>query len=124
MSIEEFFSHELNEWSRSIEFYLAELDIFNERLAEVTAKNTKNAVLTTAEHFQNQFILQKENLQVLKHKVQVQKDKLQEEAKKTFGLDDLDIVDAQHFLRESVHLSEKILLELKHSFYRFLSKVF
>lgn len=124
MSIEEFFSHELNEWSRSIDFYLAELDIFNKRLAEVTAKNTKQAVLATAEHFQNQFILQKENLQVLNHKVQVQKGKLQEDAKKAFGLDDLDIVDAQHFLRESAHLSEKILLELKHSFYRFLSKVF
>jgi len=124
MSIEEFFKHELNEWGKNIEFYLADLDILKERLVEVAGKNTKASVMAGAEHFQNQFILQKDNLQHLNHKVKVQKDKLDAEIKKITGLGDLDLVDNQHFLREAVQLNEKIFQELKHSFYRFLSKVF
>ena len=124
MSIEEFFSHELNEWTRNIDFYFADLTILQERLNEVANKNTKEPVMANVEHFQNQFIVQKDNLQVLKHKINVQKDSLEAEVKKLVSLADLDIVDTQHFLRESIQLNEKIFLELKHSFYRFLAKVF
>jgi hypothetical protein len=124
MSIEEFFSHELNEWSSSTDFYLADLAILQERLNEVADKNTKEPILASVEHFQNQFIVQKDNLQVIKHKINVQKDRLEAEVKKLASFADLDIVDMQHFLRESIHLNEKIFLELKHSFYRFLAKVF
>jgi hypothetical protein len=124
MSIEEFFKHELNEWGKSIEFYLDDLDILKQRLIEVAHKNTKAPVMAAVEHFQNQFIVQKDSLQALKHKVQLQKDKLDAEIKKITSLDDLDLVDGQHFLREAVQLNEKIFQELKHSFYRFLSKVF
>ena len=124
MSIEEFFSHELNEWTRNIDFYFADLTILQERLNEVANKNTKEPVMANVEHFQNQFIVQKDNLQVLKHKITVQKDNLEAEVKKLVRFVDLDIVDTQHFLRESIQLNEKIFLELKHSFYRFLAKVF
>ncbi len=124
MSIEEFFKHELNEWGASIEFYLVDLDILQNRLLEVAGKNTKTGVLEGVEHFQNQFIVQKNNLQALKHKVQAQNDKLEAVIKKIKALDDLNLVDEQHFLRDAVQLNEKIFQELKHSFYRFLSKVF
>jgi hypothetical protein len=123
MSIEEFFSHELNDWDKTIDFYLADLDMLKERLQEVATKNTKAVVLENVEHFQNQFIVQKESLQAINHKIQVQKDNLGAEIKNIAGLNDLGIVDTQHFLRESVHLAEKIFLEVKHSFYRFLSRV-
>ena len=124
MSIEEFFSHELNEWTRNIDFYFADLTILQERLNEVANKNTKEPVMANVEHFQNQFIVQKDNLQIIKHKINVQKDSLEAEVKKIVSLADLDIVDTQHFLRESIQLNEKIFLELKHGFYRFLAKVF
>jgi len=124
MSIEEFFSHELNEWDRNIDFYFADLAILQERLDDVASKNTKEPVMANVEHFQNQFIVQKDNLQIIKHKINVQKDSLEAEVKKLVSLADLDIVDTQHFLRESIQLNEKIFLELKHSFYRFLAKVF
>ena len=80
--------------------------------------------MVSVDHFQNQFIVQKDNLQLLKHKINVQKDSLEVEVKKLASFADLDIVDTQHFLRESIQLNEKIFLELKHSFYRFLAKVF
>lgn len=124
MSIEEFFKHELHEWRANIEFYLADLDILDNRLMEVAGKNTKTTIMVGVEHFQNQFTLQKNNLQVFKHKVQEQDDKLNAVVKKIDPLNDLNIVDEQHFLREAVQLNEKIFQELRHSFYRFLSKVF
>ena len=91
---------------------------------EVAGKNTKTTIMVGVEHFQNQFTLQKNNLQVFKHKVQEQDDKLNAVVKKIDPLNDLNIVDEQHFLREAVQLNEKIFQELRHSFYRFLSKVF
>ncbi len=124
MSIEEFFKHELQEWNASIEFYLVDLDILQNRLIEVAGKNTKTAVMEGVEHFQNQFIVQKDNLQSLRHKVLAQNNKLEAVIKNIKALDDLNLVDEQHFLREAVQLNEKILQELKHNFYRFLSKVF
>jgi hypothetical protein len=124
MSIEEFFKHELNEWGANIEFYLVDLYILNNRLIEVAGKNTKAPIMAGVEHFQNQFIVKKNNLQAFRHKVKTQNAKLEAVIKKINGLDDLNLVDEQHFLREAVQLNEKILQELKHSFYRFLSKVF
>ncbi len=124
MSIEEFYSIELNEWTMSLEFYLGDLDILKERLQEVAHKNTGKSVLASVEHFQDQFIVQKENLQILRHDIQKQKEYLTAELKKFSHLNNLDITDAQHFLRERVQMTEKIFLELKHSFYRFLAKVF
>lgn len=123
MSTEEFFSIELGEWSRCIDFYLADIDILQERLQEVAVKNTKAPVMENVERFQNQLILEKDNLQILRHKIHVQKDKLVTEVKKSSCLADLDIVDTQTLLREKIQLAEKIFLDLKHSFYRFLARV-
>ena len=123
MSIEQFFAHELNDWEKGIDFYTTEFNMLEERLREVLAKNTKASVTAGAEHFQNQFIIQKDNLALLRERLGVQKQHLEAEIKRVISLDELAMAESQHFLRESVHLSEKIFLELRHSFYRFLSKV-
>ena len=124
MSIQEFFSHELNTWNNSIDFYLEDLAILQERLAEVTNKNTKTAVLVQAEHFQNQFAIQKAKLEEVRTNIKSQKEDLAASLKQAAAIYDLDIVDAQYFLRESIQLEEKIFMEMKHSFYRFLARVF
>lgn len=123
MSLESFFNTELNEWATNIDFYISDLAILEKRLEEVAQKNTKAPVLASVEHFQNQFIVERETLRGLKHAVHVNAEKMQEEIKKFSRIHNLDIVDHHSLLRESVQLSEKIFLELKHSFYRFLSKV-
>jgi hypothetical protein len=124
MTIEEYYNRELNEWASTITFYLGETDILKNRLTEVAAKNNKPSINAQVEHFENQFVVQKNSLQLLQHKMRIQMDRLAAEVKAGTGLNNLDIVDEQHFLRESVHLAEKIFIELKHSFYRFLAKVF
>jgi hypothetical protein len=124
MSAEELYSHEIIEWNNSIAFYLSEIDILQERLLEVAAKNNKEAVSASIEHFQNQFILQKQNLQVLRHDVHKQHDAITVEIQKANKIFNMYIVDNQFFLRERLQMIEKIFVETKHSFYRFLAKVF
>ena len=123
MSRDIFFTSEIAEWNGNIDFYLADLDILKQRLLEVASQNTKPAIMESIEHFQNQFIVQKENLQTLKHNINAHKEKLVEEITAHNRIYNNDLVDTQHHLREAIQLSEKIFLELKHSFYRFAAKV-
>lgn len=123
MTAQELYTIELNEWSKTIDFYLEELRIFEERLAEVSIKNNKPTVTVSIEHFQNQFIVQKEALQTLGRDVHRQQDQIVAQVKAKEIITDMDIVDTQFLLRDRVHLAEKIALELKHSFYRFLADV-
>lgn len=123
MTAQELYTIELKEWSKIIKFYLAELDIFEERLAEVCLKNNKRPITASIEHFQNQFIAQKEALQALNRDVKRQQDSIVSQVKASEVITDMDIVDMQFLLRDRVHIAEKIALELKHSFYRFLANV-
>ncbi|HEY0297621.1 MAG TPA: hypothetical protein VGB84_00235 [Arachidicoccus sp.] len=124
MAIEEFYNQELNEWQKSIYFYLEDINMMEERLRYVTEKNTKTEVLQGVEHFQNQFIAQRAALQLLKHEVHRQKETFETEIENSFQLTNLSVVDTQFLLREKVHTAEKIFIETKHSFYRFLANVY
>ncbi len=65
-----------------LEFYTEEIAILKERLSEVTAKNTDKEVLKQVEHFQNQFIIQRNNIHELKHNIKIHENKLQMEVAK------------------------------------------
>jgi len=123
MTADEWYTIELNEWNRVIDFYFEELALFNERLAEVAGKNNKPAVTGAIEHFQNQFIVQKEVLQALKHDMHRQLAEITSQVKGAAKITNMNTVDTEFVLRDRVHTAEKILLELKHSFYRFLATV-
>ena len=52
------FEHRI--WTNNMKFYRDELKIFENRLEELVTRNTKLEVTAQIEHFQNQFILQRE----------------------------------------------------------------
>ena len=120
MSKEAFCNYELNDWERSIGFYFDEIAIFEERLREVIQKNTQPEILAATEHFNNVFITQKESLCALKADITQQKEKLEKDFKSIAQFNDFNTVDTQFLLRERMHLFEKLFLEIKHSFCRFL----
>ncbi|MFM7472561.1 MAG: hypothetical protein ACKO00_01420, partial [Crocinitomicaceae bacterium] len=60
-----------------LEFYTEEIAILKERLSEVTLKNTDKEVLKQVEHFQNQFIIQRNNIDELKHTIKIHENELQ-----------------------------------------------
>src|SRR5690242_732236 len=59
-----------HEWLRELDFYELEIKILQKMLQEVTAKNTNDEARAGIEHFQNQFILQKNNLDELRASIE------------------------------------------------------
>ena len=53
--------NENKEWTSNLSFYKDEIKIMENRLVEITSKNTSKEILAQVEHFQNQLIIQKEN---------------------------------------------------------------
>jgi len=62
-------NYEHTDWLRAIEFYKDDLSVLQKRLAEVAFKNNRESVEAGIEHFQNQFLIQKNNLDELRHYV-------------------------------------------------------
>lgn len=122
ISLADFCHKEIREWRSSLELFMQELNGYNNRLNDVTAKNSKDVVLRQVEHFQNQFIVQKDNLQTLLHEIKIQEQNIAEDVKRDKIIDDNDIIGNQSFLREKVHTAEKIFVALKHDFYNFLAR--
>lgn len=64
------------EWAKKIAFYKDEIKIMNERIAEVASKNSSKDVLSKVEHFQNQLIVQKNNMDEINHLINLSEDQL------------------------------------------------
>ncbi|MFM7007241.1 MAG: hypothetical protein ACKOWX_08300 [Flavobacteriales bacterium] len=60
---------ENQDWLKRLDFYKEELNILRERLDEVTAKNNQAEFLKSVEHFQNQFIIQRNHIDELAHQI-------------------------------------------------------
>jgi hypothetical protein len=60
-------NYEHFDWLKAIDFYKDDLSVLQKRLAEVSFKNTGKEVMADVEHFQNQIIVQRNNLEELSH---------------------------------------------------------
>ena len=69
------------EWTNKLKFYKDELEVLNKRLDEIVSKNNNQDVLKEVEHFQNQFIIQKNNIDNISHDVKMNEEKLFNEIK-------------------------------------------
>jgi hypothetical protein len=75
-----FNQHEENtDWKNRLDFYKTEIQILKNLLGEVAEKNTAEDVQKQVEHYQNQFIVQRNNIDLLAHNIQLNEDKLQKE---------------------------------------------
>lgn len=73
--------HQETDWLRELEFYKQEISVLTNRLEEVAAKNTSKETLAQVEHFQNRFILLKEQHDILRHDNAARSERLNEMAK-------------------------------------------
>lgn len=108
-------------WLKSIAFYEGELDILNERLLEIASKNTGEETMAQVEHFQNQFIIQRNNLDELKHQVHAHDLLVSQEAKQHSGKMDTSNDAVHNKVKESFNKTEEIINGLRREFNRFLS---
>lgn len=107
-------------WTRELIFYKEEIKIFEDHLQMLLKRNNKNGVPEQVEHFQNQFILQKEVIDFLKHDLGVSERQLARFAHDLSG-DGIETIkmDNHGKLRERMSTFRKIYKEMKHEFRQF-----
>ena len=107
---------------RGLNFYKEELRILELRLFEVASKNNSFEARQGIEHFQNQFVIQQNNIHDLRHKLDKHDANMAVDANMHAGhVNQVFIQEEQDILNEYRRL-EKIIKELRREFNLFLSK--
>jgi len=114
------FDHEL--WLIEMAYWNQEIDVLDKYLAAVIASKADNALLVEVEHFQNQFIIQKNFINSLKHDVKAQ-EQLIELLEKDINNRTLTTkkADDEYEIRDKMLTNQKLYNELKGSFKKWLS---
>lgn len=114
---------ERNNWNQSIAFWKDDLGSMQNRLESIVSANSKTEVTAQVEHFQNQFIRQREVLDILKHDIhEAEADMAREVEANPVATDRKTAPDHGH-LRDQVVTFEKLYAELKTEFNTFAAKV-
>ncbi|NNF02548.1 MAG: hypothetical protein HKN22_07665 [Bacteroidia bacterium] len=112
---------EHDEWQNKIKFYKGELSQFNTRLSDLVSKNSSPEILPSVEHFQNQFIRQREVLDIMRHDMKQHENAIEEKESEKVSPED-KIVKAHSVQQEKLDQFEKLFQELRNEFHLFLNK--
>ena len=115
------FEHTL--WAKELSFAAGELKFFEKKLGEIVGTISNREVLASLEHFQNQFIRQKEVVDELNHAIGIHEQDLSNRLKTDAELDDT-MAKTHAKVREDMMTFRKLFAELKTEFFQFLGKVF
>lgn len=112
---------EHKQWMNELKFWEDEIKSFDIRLGEIVTRYTSNEIRARVEHFQNQFILHDEVIDIMKKEV-----KTHEKVIANYAEDHPVAIDRVHFddhtnLRERMDTQRKIYGELKMEYFSFLS---
>ena len=107
-------------WMNELSFCKEEINLFESHLEILVKKNTDVIVRAQIEHFQNQFIREKEVIDELRHKLHISERQLAGFVKELSGLGLESIkMDNHGNLREDMKTFRKIYSELKKEFRHF-----
>lgn len=110
------------EWIRSMDFYEDDIDTLEGRLVEIVKKNNSHDAMAGVEHFQNQFIVQRNNIDELRHSIHEHSGKVAADAEQHAGKMEVIRTGEHDLLKEEVQNFEKVINELRHEFNLFLAK--
>lgn len=115
--------HEENStWTNSLQFYKDEIVILRERLSEIAAKNTNKEILAEVEHFQNQFIIQRNNIDEIMHLIKQNENAIIAEINSNPIAVDHRKVKAHTEEKEQMESFEKTFNDLREEYNRFSAK--
>ena len=115
--------HEENkQWMNSLMFYSDDIKIMKGRLAEVAAKNTSKDVLAQVEHFQNQFVIQSNNIDILNHEINLSNDAINKDINNNAVAVDHRKIQDHTTVRESMESFERNIKGLRAEFNEFIGK--
>jgi len=111
-----------SEWLRTLDFYKDELAILQKRLDEVAAKNTSPDAMARLEQFQNQFIVQRNNIDEYKHSINEHAHQVYEDLTHHAGKVEETLVEDHKKLEASMGQLEKIINDMRKELNAYLSK--
>ena len=107
---------------RSLDFYKQEITILTKRLEEVAADNTGHEVAEKVEYFQNQFLIQRNNIDDLKHRIHENLNGIEDQIKESAGFISKASAAENAGLYDQYLATEKIINDVRQEFNRFASK--
>ena len=113
---------EHEEWLKKLDFYADDLSVLLNRLAEIASKNTSREILAQVEHFQNQFIVQKENIDEIRHAIKDHEIYVENRVTENPVDADRHQLNDHPKMRDNFNGFEKNFNSLRHEFNDFLSK--
>ena len=116
--------HQGTDWLREMEFYKEEIAILTKRLEEASGLSSDKDVAAQVEHFQNKFVVLREQLDILKHDIGIKNHELQELTRQKPEHIHEKSTEMADSLRDRVKMFAATMADTRFEFNRFLSKVF
>lgn len=113
---------ERRNWLNILSFCMDEMDSMKNRLAEIVSANNKTETTAQAEHFQNQFIIQRDVLEVLSHDIHETESAMVKQIEANPVATDRKTAPDHLELRDRVATFERLFTELKQEFNTFAAK--
>lgn len=110
------------ELEHMLKFYEQEFNFLEKLLGEVVSKNTSREALVEAEHFQNQFFVQKKNIEELETRIHRHHQQTADNAKNHAGKIDERLLQENQSIGEEITSIEKIIADLRTSYKNYLIK--
>lgn len=114
--------HENQEWLKKLSFYKDELKVFQKRIDEIAPLNTSKDFQAMVDHYQNQFFIQLDRINRLKHEIKSDEKTIEESVSHNSVAVDHRSMPDHETQREKVERFEEIFSSLKEEFNTFLSK--
>jgi seryl-tRNA synthetase len=112
--------NEHSEWIKGLDFYKDDLQVLVHRLEEVAKTNGDFDARSGMEHFQNQFIIQRNNIEELKHKIREHLHEVSRNpALETDQVDSSLLADHEN-LSDEYKTLEKVINEIRKEFNDYL----
>lgn len=115
-------NNEYQSWQQALGFYKDELGVYKTRLTEVAGKNTGQAVMQQIEHFQNQFLIHIESIDILSHDIKIHLSEMATTMQEHAGHINEEQLAMQTQLKERYETESSLFASLKEEFTRFLTQ--
>lgn len=111
-----------NDWLRALKFYKEELVILGDRLTEIAGKNTGTEIGAQVEHYQNSFILYRNNIEELEYAIHSNLGMIASEIAKQSGFVSSGLLAELENESQVFQEQEKVINDLRHDFNLFSAK--
>lgn len=109
-------------WNKELAFYKDEISVLEPHLQELTNKYTLREVIEEIEHFQNQFDLHKENINILQNDINSHEKRLANYAQNNPIDAEHDSFGSHRMMTKKMETQRSIYHNLKKEYYLFMEK--